>query len=307
MVQNQRGALALVGDRVYVPYGGHDGDCGDYHGWVVAVNVQHPDQVASWATRAQGGGIWAPSGIATDGARAIVATGNTFNASEFADGEAVMALTMDGTQSHLVTQDYWAASNWSQLDDEDLDVGGTGPLIVDVPSATPAKLIVALGKDGYAYLVSRDHLGGIGQEIQKQKVASNIVVTAAATYTTAKGAYVVFRGRGSDCPTPATSDLTALRITATNPPKIETAWCAYQNGRGSPIATLDQAGNTVVWGIGAEGDNRLKGFDGDTGAVVFAGGGRNDGMTTVRRFQTPIAAGGRIFVAADGKVYAFTP
>lgn len=31
-VQNQRGALTVVGDSVYVPYGGHFGDCGDYHG-----------------------------------------------------------------------------------------------------------------------------------------------------------------------------------------------------------------------------------------------------------------------------------
>src|SRR5438552_967736 len=35
--QNQRGALAILGGRVYVPYGGHYGDCGDYHGLVLAL------------------------------------------------------------------------------------------------------------------------------------------------------------------------------------------------------------------------------------------------------------------------------
>src|SRR5215469_5957621 len=33
--QQQRAALALWGGRVYVAFGGLDGDCGDYHGWVV--------------------------------------------------------------------------------------------------------------------------------------------------------------------------------------------------------------------------------------------------------------------------------
>src|SRR5205814_855630 len=31
--QNQRGALALLAGRVYVPFGGHFGDCGSYHGF----------------------------------------------------------------------------------------------------------------------------------------------------------------------------------------------------------------------------------------------------------------------------------
>jgi hypothetical protein len=55
----------------------------------------------------------------------------------------------------------------------------------------------------------------------------------------------------------------------------------------------------------AEGDNRLHGFDGDTGKVVYAGGGQHDVIGAVRRYQTPILAGGRIFVAADDAVESF--
>src|SRR6266567_4965572 len=32
-IQNQRAALGLVNGVVYVPYSGHFGDCGTYHGW----------------------------------------------------------------------------------------------------------------------------------------------------------------------------------------------------------------------------------------------------------------------------------
>jgi hypothetical protein len=60
-----------------------------------------------------------------------------------------------------------------------------------------------------------------------------------------------------------------------------------------------------VWGIGAGSDQRLHGFDGDTGAVVFDGGGANELMSATHPFQTAIAARGRMFVATDRKVYAF--
>ena len=57
--------------------------------------------------------------------------------------------------------------------------------------------------------------------------------------------------------------------------------------------------------VGADGDNRLRGFRGDTGMMVFSGGGPDDAMAEVRRFQTLIAAGERLYVAADAHVYAF--
>ena len=47
-----------------------------------------------------------------------------------------------------------------------------------------------------------------------------------------------------------------------------------EGGRGSPFVTsTDGTNNVIVWGIGSEGDQRLRGWDGDTGAPVFSGGG----------------------------------
>ncbi len=39
LVQQQRGALALEGSTVYIPYGGLYGDCAGYHGWVVGLST----------------------------------------------------------------------------------------------------------------------------------------------------------------------------------------------------------------------------------------------------------------------------
>src|SRR5882724_1975935 len=50
LVQEDRGALALVNGIVYVPYSGYFGDCGDYHGWVVGVQANNPSGVMAWAT-----------------------------------------------------------------------------------------------------------------------------------------------------------------------------------------------------------------------------------------------------------------
>lgn len=96
-------------------------------------------------------------------------------------------------------------------------------------------------------------------------------------------------------------------ITTASPPAISGVWTNSENGRGSPFVTsTDGTNNAIVWGLGSEGNQRLQGFNGDTGAVVFNGGGANELMAGTRRFNTAIAAHGRIYVANDNKVYAFT-
>jgi hypothetical protein len=298
VTQNQRGALSVVGGQVYVPYGGHAGDCGTYHGWLVGVPLDNPAGVLAWATSGRAGGSWAVGGVASDGVAPFIATGNTFSASAWAGGESILRFQPGPVFSGLTT-DYWAPTNWIALDNGDTDIGGSGPLIVDVPGATPAQLVVALGKDGNAYLLNRTNLGGVSVPVAKAHVSNSPIIQAAATYQTSRDTYVVFNGNGTQ--------LVAFRITATDPPAITNAWTANQGGRGSPFVTsTDGTNNVIVWGIGSEGDQRLHGFDGDTGAVVFSGGGVNELMAGTRRFNTGIAARGRIYLANDNKVYAFT-
>jgi hypothetical protein len=296
--QNERGALAVMGGIVYVPYGGHAGDCDTYYGWLVGVPLNNPANVTAWATPARGGGMWAVGGPASDGINPFIATGNTFGASVWSGGEAIIRFQPGPVFSNL-TNDYWSPTNWVALDNGDTDLGGSGALIVDVPGATPSQLVVSLGKDGNAYLLNRTNLGGVNLPVAQAAVSSGPIRQAAATYRTALGTYVVF------CD--SSGNLSAFRIGATGPPTITSVWTVSQGGGGSPFVTsTDGTHNVVVWGIGAEGDQRLHGFDGDTGAVVFSGGGANELMAGTRHFNTGIAARGRIYVANDGQVYAFT-
>ena len=296
LAQGERGALTVIGTNLYVPYGGISGDCGTYHGWIVCVPLTNPSHVTAWATPADGGGAWSVGGVASDGVDPFLATGNTFGASTWSGGEAIVHFQPDLTLPTGNTG-YWAPTNWSKLDSQDLDIGGSGPLIVDVPGATPSKLVVALGKDGNAYLLNRTNLGGVTAPIASAHVAGGSIIQAAVTYKTSKGTYVVFANA---------NNLYALRITATSPPAITNVWTESENGRGSPFVTsTDGTNNVIVWGIGSEDDQRLHAFDGDTGTNIFTGGGANELMAGTRRFNTAIAARGRIYVANDNKVYAF--
>ena len=68
----------------------------------------------------------------------------------------------------------------------------------------------------------------------------------------------------------------------------------------------DGTSNTIVWTVGAGGDQRLHGYDGDTGAEVFTGGGPSELMAGTHSYSTTgIVANGRIYVATDNKVFAF--
>jgi PQQ enzyme repeat len=299
-VQGQRGALGIVNNILYVPYGSLR-DCNFYHGWLLGVKIGNPASVNPWATSAMGGGIWGVGGVASDGANPFVTTGNTFNTDgHWSGGEAIIRF-QPGPIFSGSPADFWVPRNWSNLDFFNLDLGSSGPLLVDVPGATPSHLVVALGKNGTAYLVNRDNLGGISAPIASSRVADSDSMQAAATYRTNQVTYVVFR---------ASSDkLSSLRITATNPPAFGRGWNAHRNGGGcgSPFVTSnDGVSGMIVWVVGTEGDQRLHGYDGVTGAVVYGGGGPNELMAGTHSYSTTgIVARGRIYVATDNKVYAF--
>ena len=121
---------------------------------------------------------------------------------------------------------------------------------------------------------------------------------SSATYHTSQGTYFVFRA--------ASNQVKAYKVTATSPPTIVSVWSVTQNGQGSPwVTTTDGTNNAIVWVVGAQGDNRLHGYNGDTGTEIYAGGGANELMSGTRKWNSGIVARGSIYVANDNKVYAF--
>ena len=302
LLQGERAALSVVNGKLYVTYAGNAGDCGPYNGWVVGFDLSSNQLFGAWETRAAGGGIWGQSGIAFDGTSMFMATGNTKGATTWSDGEGVFRL--DPSLAHSDnTADYFTPSNWQSLDSQDLDLGGTAPVPVDVPLSTGTLArVLALGKDGNAYLLDRANLGGLGGQLAVTHVSTGGIKTAPAIYSVGQAAMAAFQGTGANCPASQSSgNLTALQISGSGSQPVTTAWCGAFSGGGAPIVTTtDGVANPIVWVVGAGGDNQLHGFRGTDGAVLFSGGGVT--MKGLHYFQTLIVGGSHIYVAADGTV-----
>lgn len=311
--QVQRGALAFVDDVLYIPYGGNANDCGMFHGWVVGVDPKDPTRAMGWWTAAQGGGIWGPSGLASDGTSVYATTGNTFDAGGLWQGGCAVFRFGKGPSFTQSTKDYYVPQNWQELDDLDFDLGGAAAVVVDVPGATPSKLVVAMGKDGKVYLLDRAKLGGNGGEVASKVVVNGIIYGASTAYTTPKGTFLALRNHTTGaviCPGGRTGEMTTVHLTATNPPAIEAGWCSQSGTVASPMSTTTGNGaDTMVWVVtNPETANaRLEAYDGETGDVIFDGGAGADLMASVHHFQTPIVANGRVFVGGHDRLYAFKP
>jgi hypothetical protein len=305
-VQGQRGALAIAAGTLFVAYGGLYGDCGTYHGWIVGVELSDPTHFEAWPTGARGGGVWSMGGVSADDTNVYMATGNTFGATNWGGGEGMLKFPV-GSPLTGGPADYFAPKNWKSLDNADLDLG-TAPIPFDLAGSSPSHLAISFGKDGNAYLVDRTALGGVSNAIggpgncsmtnscQSLHVASNQVISAPVLYTTATATYVAFKGTGSTCTGGTSGSLTAITVTAGSPPSLAHSWCASA-GTGTPmVTTSDGHADAIVWQTGAESDNHLHAFDGDSGAAIpFTASGTT---ISTARYNAPIAAKGRIFVAA---------
>ena len=306
--QNQRGALSLVNGILYVTYGGHVGDCGAYHGWVVAADTTASTvATGAWATGGQGEAIWAAGGTASDGNGVVVLTGNnTARVSTHADSEELIRITGLAKVDKSDTNVFYPTS-WMSMDGSDYDLGSTNPLYVEVPGAKPSTYFIAISKDGHFNMVDSTKFGGMGGEVVDFPVASSgmSIHNVPATYTTAAGTYVTFgTDSGAKCPTgmPSGKVIMSVLIPAGSPPVPQVAWCtALGTPVTSPIVTTsDGKSDAIVWFINS---GKLTGVDGDTGAAVYTS---SDTCSNVRQWTSPIAVNGRIITGADSKLCSWT-
>ena len=314
--QSQRGAVLIVGGIAYLGYGGYYGDCGTYHGWVIGVPLTGKG-AKGWATTVPKAGIWGVGGPASDGQSIFVTTGNGSDSNmTWAESEGLFRLD-PGPTFTSATADYFAAYNWYALDQGDKDLSGSGPLVIDAPSMTPSALVMAQGKDGYLYLIDRSNLGGIAAQTQLAnvgalQVSSGEITNGGAWATVGGVTYVVVRPNGTQqaigCPSGMSGDLVAVKLDPTAKEKMSVVWCASSGGVGSPsITTSDGNKDPIVWAFGADPGQSglLAAWNLTTGAQVTSGGAASNKASNVRRFTTPIAAHGRMFVAGDGQLYAY--
>ncbi len=269
-VQQERGALALGSGYAYVPFGGLYGDCGNYNGYVEAVPLAGGSVLSYRVPSSREAGIWSAAGptIAASGAVYVV-TGNGASQSSFDYSNSVVELSPDLRS----VQSYFAPSNWVSLNASDTDLGSVGATLL--PSLG---VVVAIGKEGVAYLLKADQLGNVGGQLASQRVCS--------------GAWGGTAWSGSTVFIPCADGLLALSVTPTS---ISVAWKAGHPVLGSPIVAAG-----AVWAI--EPDSaKLYALDPSSGAEMYS-----TDLGAARHFTTPAATEGYVVAPAGTKVVAIS-
>lgn len=158
---NQRAALLLVKGTVYICWASHC-DNGPYHGWVMGYNAATLQQTTLFVNTPNGsdGGFWmSGQGPCADAqGNVYLSSGNgSVDASDY--GESFLKLTKN-KHGTMDVASYFIPTNWSALDEGDLDLGSAGLLLI--PNTT---LAISGGKSSMLYLVDRDHMNNRSRSI----------------------------------------------------------------------------------------------------------------------------------------------
>ncbi len=264
----QRTGLNLSNGNVVFGYGGNDGDCSSYSGWIgsvpegggtpgfyQAVPIGHDGAVWMGGAAPEvdaAGNIW-------------VATGNGSGSVPYDFSDSVLELSPS-----LSRTQYFAPSSWQTDNNTDLDLGSTAPALLSDGA------VLQVGKSSHAYLLSQGDLGGIG---------SPPTITACAG-TTADGGDAA---SGTVVYVPCRNGVEAIQTSGT----FSVAWQA-SGATGPPIT----AGG-LVWSIAG---STLYGLDPGTGYTVqqvSVGGEAN-------HFPTPSVGDGLLLAPSTDQVYAFS-
>ena len=155
--EQERGALLVAHGRVYVPFGGRYGDCGNYVGYVVGVPTSGRGTSVHYAVpTARAAGMWAAPGPVQDktGTAIYVSSGNgAATGGQYDGSDSVIQLG-----AKLDRLAFFAPSTWASDNAQDQDLGSSSPVIDPVTDN-----VVIAGKRGTVYVL--DSLSGVGRSV----------------------------------------------------------------------------------------------------------------------------------------------
>jgi hypothetical protein len=179
--ENQRAGLALVNGTVYIAWASHE-DTTPFYGWIIGYNAStlaqtyvfnvDPNFPSSPMTEGIGdGGIWMSGGAPaadSSGNLYVITSNGAFDPTTSNYGDTLLQLS----PSLSVGTNYFTPSDQLADDQDDVDFGSGGAILVDLPAngGNPTHLIAGGGKDATLYLLNRDALGGYGDSNAWQKM-----------------------------------------------------------------------------------------------------------------------------------------
>jgi hypothetical protein len=196
LTQNQRPALALVNGLVYI---GWSSQCDQqpYHGWLMGYDAVTLQQVVVYMDTPNGqqGGIWmsgeAPAADANGNLYLSLGNGppnNTVSPQNPANRvESILKMSLSNSTLNVASS--FTPYNWQTLDETDDDLGSSGVLLIPGTS-----LAFTGSKQGKAYLVNRDNMGGLSTINADTNVVQSFQVTATTGFDNIHGAPVWWDG-----------------------------------------------------------------------------------------------------------------
>jgi len=282
----QRSALAVSKGNVVISWGGLDGDCGTYHGFVETVGESGGTEVAQWndTPKDNEGGIWGASGPAVDSSGNVYVTtgnGSTTDITKYDYGDSVVKLSPG-----LVPLSFFAPGppqQWTYLNSKDNDLASVGP------SLLPNGLVFAIGKGGRGYLLSQATLPSNSNPGGGENFSAQVCTR------THDAAFSGMAAAGSTVFIPCTDGIAAVRVDSST--AFHRLWYST-SGSSAPIV----AGG-LVWTLSVFGGSALYGLNPATGALAE----QLALPAATRHFATPTSGDGRLFVAAGNQLIAFAP
>jgi uncharacterized protein (TIGR03437 family) len=303
-----RPGLLLLNGVVYTSWSSHC-DAGTYHGWIMGYDAKSLAQVTVYNVTPNGSqaSFWA-SGAApsvdADGNIYVVSGNGNFNADTGGPdlGESFIKLTTSGG---LAVADYFTPYNQLSLNDQDLDTGSSGALLLPDSAGSGAHphLLTSAGKEGRIYLLDRDNMGKFQAGSDSQIVQS---LAGAIGGMFSIPAYfngsVYFSGAGDN--------LKAYSIANAALSAKPTSQSATKfDGLGSvPGVSANGAANGIVWALEGSGGGVLRAYDAGNLATELYDSNQNrarDGLGSYVKFSTPTIVNGKVYAGTANSLVVF--
>jgi len=355
MRQMNRPGLVLYHGNVYIAFGSHT-DWPGYHGWLLSFDAGTLELTAVFNTTPNGseGGIWQGGGIPAldDAGNFYFMTGNGsfdsvgnennhesqkglngLNDSGFPIhgdyGDCFVKIALDPLSTRelpningwgLKVVDYFAPGDNQTLNDQDLDLGSGGVMVIPNSAAGSEHPHLAVGagkvgdggKAGNIYLIDRDK-DKMGKFIPNKDVAKSLAQALVwpGSFSTPAWFNGNFYWAGCSDHLKKFSIINAFS-SGTNTNAVSISNDSFGNRQGSPTITASGTTNGLVWvaayaGFKLPGQLRVYDAKNLTNEVWESpmSADSPDKLGEVVKFSTPTVADGMAFVGTADAVYAY--
>jgi hypothetical protein len=281
-IEHQRSGLLLLSNVVYLGFASHC-DQNAYHGFLLGYNATNLALQYTFNATPSGseGGIWS-SGMApavdTNGNIYVITGNGTF------DGTANFGMSMIKLSGSLTVEDYATPTNYTTLNNHDLDFGTGGGVLI------PPNYLVCIGKDTNLFLADINNMGHLGGFVQHFAISTSDgdVVGKSPVYWQGPAMQYLFLMHAGN-PTRSYQ----FTGTSINPTPLGTASFTENDRDGGLSLSANGTTNGILWAI--DTDSNMRAYDAaNFPKLLWAGS-----VGTYVKMNCPTIANGKVYVGTS--------